>query len=246
MGSVALFIGDGTGVGKGEISSNLLDNWLQGRRQSSGSAKADFCDARRDFGISSDPQLIQPQSLFRQSGPSRSAMASFTTYATLRQSGKESTNALASASSRRRASTRSFRGCEWFDGVIVFDESHAGGNAIAMKGERGTAGESAGAGHGRAASAFRPLALSTCRRPVPPKSPTSPMPSGWVSGVERPRRSRPYQPEPRDFRGGDRRTRHEGLGRPLVCSLCTPTSPIPAASTNCRPNRYITTASPAW
>ena len=136
------FIGDGTGVGKGrEISGILLDNWLQGRRRAVWiSEKPDLLtDARRDFAaIHCDPNLIQPQSQFRQHTPIvMDEGILFTTYATLRQQAKES----ATDVGRVIAPARVDQIVAWlgtdFDGVIVFDESHAGGNAIAMKGARG-------------------------------------------------------------------------------------------------------------
>lgn len=137
------FIGDGTGVGKGrEISGILLDNWLQGRRQAVWiSEKPDLLtDARRDFAsLSCDPLLIQPQSQFRQGeGIALGTGILFTTYATLRQSGKESTdsNGMRAVSASRVDQIVQWLG-EAFEGVIVFDEAHAGGNAVALKGERG-------------------------------------------------------------------------------------------------------------
>ena len=138
------FIGDGTGVGKGrEISGIILDNWLQGRRRALWiSEKPDLLtDARRDFAaVLCDPQLIQPQSQFRQhESLVMDQGVMFTTYATLRQSSKESQD---TEGNKVMAPSRLDQMVKWlgqdFDGCIVFDESHAGGNAVEMKGERGT------------------------------------------------------------------------------------------------------------
>lgn len=138
------FIGDGTGVGKGrEISGIILDNWLQGRRRAVWiSEKPDLLvDARRDFAsVECDAQVIQPQSQFRQhEAITLGDAVLFTTYATLRQSSKESTT---QQGTKVIAPSRLDQIVSWlgedFDGVIVFDESHAGGNAVSVRGARGT------------------------------------------------------------------------------------------------------------
>lgn len=128
------FIGDGTGVGKGrEVSSIILDNWIKGRRKAVWVSRSDTLleDAQRDWSaLGQERLLITPQSRFKQG--SRIPLAHgilFTTYATLRSSEREG------KASRLRQIT------DWlgngFDGVIIFDEAHAMGNAASTTGERG-------------------------------------------------------------------------------------------------------------
>jgi hypothetical protein len=120
------FLGDCTGAGKGrQIAGSLLGNWLKGRR------RAVFKlieDARRDWlALGIERLLVTPLSRSRQGAPIRLAEGVlFATYATLRiddRGGKLS---------RARQIVR-WWGSD-FDGVIVFDESHAG---VGGKGVRG-------------------------------------------------------------------------------------------------------------
>lgn len=128
------FLGDGTGAGKGrQVAGILLDNWLKGRRRAVWISKSDKLieDAQRDWSaLGMERLLVTPLSRFRQGTPIRlSEGVLFTTYATLR------TDERAEKLSRVRQIV------EWlgsdFDGVIVFDESHAMQNAAGQKGERG-------------------------------------------------------------------------------------------------------------
>jgi predicted RNA methylase len=128
------FLGDGTGAGKGrQVAGILLDNWLKGRRRAVWISKSDKLieDAQRDWSaLGMERLLVMPLSRFRQGTPVRLAEGVlFTTYATLR------TDARGEKLSRLRQIV------EWlgsdFDGVIVFDESHAMQNAVGGKGERG-------------------------------------------------------------------------------------------------------------
>lgn len=129
------FIGDGTGVGKGrEVSSIILDNWIKGRTKAVWISKSDTLieDAQRDWSaIGQEKLLITPQSRFKQGSviPLTHGIL-FTTYATLRSSEREGKQ------SRLKQIT------DWlgddFDGVIVFDEAHAMGNAASSKNDRGT------------------------------------------------------------------------------------------------------------
>ena len=127
-------IGDGTGVGKGrQAASILLDNWLQGRRKAVWISKSETLieDAQRDWSaLGMEPLLITPLARYPQGKPiPLSEGILFVTYATLRsdeRGGKKS---------RVRQIT------DWlgpdFEGVVIFDESHAMANAAGGKGERG-------------------------------------------------------------------------------------------------------------
>ncbi|MDX3971644.1 MAG: strawberry notch family protein [Bradyrhizobium sp.] len=128
------FLGDGTGAGKGrQVAGILLDNWLKGRRRAIWISKSDKLieDAQRDWSaLGMERLLVTPLSRFRQGTPIRLPEGIlFTTYATLR------------TDERGEKLSRVRQIVEWlgfdFDGVIVFDESHAMQNAVGGKGERG-------------------------------------------------------------------------------------------------------------
>jgi hypothetical protein len=128
------FLGDGTGAGKGrQVAGILLDNWLKGRRRAVWVSKSDKLieDAQRDWSaLGQERLLVTPLSRFRQGTPIRLDQGVlFTTYATLRTDGRD-----AKVSRVRQI-------VEWlgadFDGVIIFDESHAMQNAAGNKSERG-------------------------------------------------------------------------------------------------------------
>jgi predicted RNA methylase len=128
------FLGDGTGAGKGrQVAGILLDNWLKGRRRAVWISKSDKLieDAQRDWSaLGMERLLVTPLSRYRQGTPIRLAQGVlFTTYATLR------------TDERGEKLSRVRQIVEWlgsdFDGVIVFDESHAMQNAVGGKGERG-------------------------------------------------------------------------------------------------------------
>ena len=128
------FLGDGTGAGKGrQVAGILLDNWLKGRRRAVWISKSDKLieDAQRDWSaLGMERLLVTPLSRFRQGTPVRLAEGVlFTTYATLR------------TDERGEKLSRVRQIVEWlgadFDGVIIFDESHAMQNAVGGKGERG-------------------------------------------------------------------------------------------------------------
>jgi hypothetical protein len=138
------FFGDGTGAGKGrQVAGILLDNWLKGRRRALWISKSDKLieDAQRDWSaLGMERLLVTPLSRFRQGTPIKLAEGIlFTTYATLR------TDERGEKLSRVRQIT-DWLGTE-FDGVIVFDESHAMQNTAGVKGERG---EQAASQQGRA------------------------------------------------------------------------------------------------
>jgi predicted RNA methylase len=127
-------LGDGTGAGKGrQVAGILLDNWCQGRTKAVWVSKSDKLieDAQRDWSaMGQERLLVQPLSRFRQGTPVKLEQGIlFTTYATLRSDAKE-----------ERVS-RVQQIVDWlgrdFDGVIVFDESHAMANAAGSTSERG-------------------------------------------------------------------------------------------------------------
>ncbi len=128
------FLGDGTGAGKGrQVAGILLDNWLKGRRQAVWVSKSDKLieDAQRDWSaLGMERLLVTPLSRFRQGTPIRLAEGVlFMTYATLR------------TDERGEKLSRVRQIVEWlgsdFDGVIIFDESHAMQNAASGKSGRG-------------------------------------------------------------------------------------------------------------
>ncbi|TCM85437.1 strawberry notch family protein [Rhodovulum steppense] len=128
------FLGDGTGAGKGRQSAGiLLDNWCQGRRKALWISKSDKLleDAQRDWSaLGQERLLVTPLSRFAQGRdiPLTEGIL-FTTYATLR------------LEERGAKKSRVDQIVDWlgadFDGVILFDESHAMANAAGSKGERG-------------------------------------------------------------------------------------------------------------
>ena len=127
-------LGDGTGAGKGRQSAGIiLDNWLQGRRKAVWISKSDKLleDAQRDWSaLGMERLLVTPLSRFPQGTSIRLGEGVlFTTYATLR------------SDDRGERLSRVKQIVEWlgsdFDGVIIFDESHAMQNAGGGKGERG-------------------------------------------------------------------------------------------------------------
>ena len=127
-------LGDGTGAGKGRQSAGIiLDNWLQGRRKAVWISKSDKLieDAQRDWSaLGMERLLVTPLSRFPQGKPiALSEGVLFATYATLR------------SDDRGEKVSRVRQIVEWldsdFDGVIIFDESHAMQNAGGGKGDRG-------------------------------------------------------------------------------------------------------------
>ena len=127
-------LGDGTGAGKGRQSAGfILDNWLRGRRKAIWISKSDKLieDAQRDWSaLGMERLLVTPLSRFPQGAKiTLSEGILFTTYATLR------------SDDRGEKVSRVKQIVEWlgwdFDGVIIFDESHAMQNAGGGKGDRG-------------------------------------------------------------------------------------------------------------
>jgi protein strawberry notch len=136
------FLGDGTGCGKGrQVADIILDNWLKGRRRALWISKSEALieDARRDWSaLGQERLLIQPLARFRQGTPIRlDEGILFVTYATLRSVERE-------GKASRLDQILVWLGRESgsgtapdFDGVVVFDESHAMQNAAGGKTERG-------------------------------------------------------------------------------------------------------------
>lgn len=127
-------LGDGTGAGKGRQSAGIiLDHWLRGRRKAVWISKSDKLieDAQRDWSaLGMERLLVTPLSRFAQGKPiTLSEGVLFATYATLRSDDR------GEKVSRVRQIV-DWLGCD-FDGVIIFDESHAMANAAGGKGERG-------------------------------------------------------------------------------------------------------------
>ena len=127
-------LGDGTGAGKGRQAAGIiLDNWMQGRRRAVWISKSDKLieDGQRDWSaLGMERLLVTPLSRFPQGKPVTLAEGIlFTTYATLR------------SDERGEKVSRVRQIVDWFgsafDGVIIFDESHAMQNAGGGKGERG-------------------------------------------------------------------------------------------------------------
>ncbi len=127
-------LGDGTGAGKGRQSAGIiLDNWLRGRRKAVWISKSDKLieDAQRDWSaLGMERLLVTPLSRFPQGKPiTLTEGILFATYATLR------------SGDRGEKVSRVKQIVEWlgsdFDGVIIFDESHAMQNAGGGKGDRG-------------------------------------------------------------------------------------------------------------
>ncbi|HOW63120.1 MAG TPA: strawberry notch family protein, partial [Candidatus Contendobacter sp.] len=137
------FIGDGTGVGKGrEIAGVILDNLMRGRTKAVWISFNEglIADARRDFAaIGGNPDWIFFQGKTPASGaiPRQSGIL-FTTYSTLRGGQKK----LANDQGQSPGKTRLNQMVEWlgqdFEGVVAFDEAHSMGNAMGIKGQRGT------------------------------------------------------------------------------------------------------------
>jgi len=127
-------LGDGTGVGKGrQVSGIILDNWLHGRKKALWISKNDTLleDARRDFSaLGGNKEQIVPLSKFKLGEPiNLEEGVLFLTYSTLRQVEK-------GEKISRLQQVLNYLGKD-FDGVIIFDESHAMANATSEKAARG-------------------------------------------------------------------------------------------------------------
>jgi len=131
------FLGDGTGAGKGrQVAAVLLDRWCRGERRHLWISKSTTLieDARRDWtalgGLGID---IQPLDVWPLGTPVTMPVGIlFATYATLR-------------SARADKGSRLDQIIDWlgadgpFEGLIVFDESHAMAHAAGTESGRGIA-----------------------------------------------------------------------------------------------------------
>ena len=133
------FLGDGTGTGKGrQVAAMILDQWLRGHRRALWVSQSDhlIADAIRDWTAlgGSEHHFVRVRDHHANDVLNYNESILFTTYATLRSP--------SSAQRRSRLSQivawlgRDRR--EQFEGLIVFDESHALANAAPTAGEHGT------------------------------------------------------------------------------------------------------------
>ena len=129
-----LFLGDGTGAGKGrQIAAVIADNMAQGRVRALWLSRNEALleDARRDWrAIGGSVHDIVPQARWKQGeaiGLARGVL--FTTYASLRQPAR-------GGRPSRLDQIVSWLGAA-FDGALVFDEAHAMANAAGGAGGRG-------------------------------------------------------------------------------------------------------------
>ncbi|GAH84471.1 unnamed protein product, partial [marine sediment metagenome] len=126
--------GDGTGVGKGrEIAAIIWDNWNQGRKKAMwiSQNKGLMADAKRDIGdIGFNPDLVIDYGKTKMGEvPKAKQGIMFVTFSTLCKKDVE-------AKKSRLDPLVDWFGKD-FDGVIIFDEAHNMGNALAVKAERG-------------------------------------------------------------------------------------------------------------
>ena len=131
-------LGDGTGCGKGrQVAAIILDNRLRGRKRALWLSQSDKLleDARRDWtalgGLESD---VIPLGNFRQGMEiPLDAGILFATYATLRSPSRQGRPSRLDQIVGWLAGSLDEEDRHAFDGVIVFDESHAMANAAGSK-----------------------------------------------------------------------------------------------------------------
>ena len=135
-------LGDGTGAGKGrQVAGILLDNRLRGRRRALWLSQSDKLleDARRDWtALGGRADDVIPLGKFRQGAdiPFSEGIL-FATYATLRSPARQGRRSRLEQVVDWLAGGSDTDSRHAFDGVIVFDESHAMANAAGGKGTRG-------------------------------------------------------------------------------------------------------------
>ncbi len=135
-------LGDGTGCGKGrQVTGIILDRWLQGTRRALWLSASDKLieDAQRDWtalgGRASD---IAHVNKWRQKDPiDRATGILFSTYATLRSAGRDGNPSRLEQIIEWLAGGLDEQTRHAWNGVIVFDESHALSGAAGGKGARG-------------------------------------------------------------------------------------------------------------
>jgi hypothetical protein len=129
-----MFLGDGTGAGKGrQIAAVIADNMAQGRPRAVWLSRNEALleDARRDWrAIGGSPHDFVPQARWKQGELIRLERGVlFTTYATLRQPAR-------GGRPSRLDQIAGWLGAD-FDGALVFDEGHAMAGAAGGAGGRG-------------------------------------------------------------------------------------------------------------
>ena len=135
-------LGDGTGCGKGrQVAAVILDNRLRGRSRALWlSASANLLeDARRDWAaLGGRAEDVIPLSSFRQGAEiSQDEGILFATYATLRAPAREGKASRLDQVVAWLAGGLGEEDRHRYEGVIVFDESHAMANAAGSSGSRG-------------------------------------------------------------------------------------------------------------
>jgi hypothetical protein len=146
-------LGDGTGAGKGrQLAGVVLDHWLRGRRKALWISKSDKLleDTQRDWSaLGMEKLLVTPLSRFAQGSSIRlSEGILFTTYATLRSDERPDPRS-GGVKASRVSQIVEWLG-EGYDGVIVFDESHAMQNAAGAGTGDGARGDQPASQQGRA------------------------------------------------------------------------------------------------
>ena len=135
-------LGDGTGCGKGrQVAAVILDNRLRGRSRALWlSASSNLLeDARRDWAaLGGRAEDVIPLGNFRQGAdiPQDEGIL-FATYATLRAPAREGKASRLDQVVAWLAGGLEEEDRHRYEGVIVFDESHAMANAAGSKGTRG-------------------------------------------------------------------------------------------------------------
>ena len=135
-------LGDGTGCGKGRsVTGIILDRWLQGSRRALWLSASDKLieDAQRDWAaLGGRANDVAPVNKWRQKDPiDRATGILFSTYATLRSAGRDDNPSRLEQIIEWLAGGTDEQARHAWDGVIVFDESHALSGAAGGLGARG-------------------------------------------------------------------------------------------------------------
>ncbi len=135
-------LGDGTGTGKGrQVAAVILDRWLRGTRRAVWLSASDKLleDARRDWSaLGGDENDVFYLGKFRQGADiPRDTGILFATYATLRSPARSGSRSRLDQIVAWLAGGLDHEHRHAFDGVVVFDESHAMANAAGGTGSRG-------------------------------------------------------------------------------------------------------------
>ena len=130
---MGFFIGDGTGVGKGQqVAACIMDQWSRDRRKAVWISKSAALieDARRDWAaLGGSPLDIQPLDAFPVgTAISMTSGILFLTYATLRSQRHDEASRLAQILAWLESD---------FEGVICFDEAHEMANAAGTENQFG-------------------------------------------------------------------------------------------------------------